>query len=185
MGHTSTNKKGYSTRYYCCGNKYRTHSCGEKNINADDIETFVVLSLNAYLLTADFTVTAQAIADQVNSASPDLSAERAELAQVSAQIKNGVRAVMSGMDIPELKEELDRLRIRKSELEDIIQQRSSEHPEVDPAAIVKLLQDSVDNWDDAALPQIVRQHVTKIYAHADGSYTVNVGVHLSGCGGRT
>ncbi len=184
VGHASTNRRGYVTRYYCCGNKYRTHTCKARNINADEIEAFVVQNLKAYLLTVDFTETAQAIADQVNSASPDLSAERAELAQVSAQIKNGVRAVMSGMDIPELKEELDRLRIRKSELEDIIQRRSSERPEVDPAAIARLLQDSVDSWDDANLPQIVRQHVTKIYAHADGSYTVNVGVHLSSCGGR-
>jgi hypothetical protein len=33
-------------------------------------------------------------------------------------------------------------------------------------------------------PNIIKAHVTRIYAHDDGSYSVNVGVHISGCGGR-
>ena len=139
--------------------------------------------LKAYLLSIDFTETAQCIADKVNNATPDLTAEKAELAQISAQIQNGVKAVLSGLDVPELQEELDRLRVRKSELEDIIARRSAERPEVDPAAIVRLLQESVDTWDDQHLPGIIRRLVTKIYAHIDGSCTVNVGVHLNGCGG--
>ena len=47
VGHTSTNSKGYKTRYYVCGNKYRTRTCSTKNINADEIETFVVQNLKA------------------------------------------------------------------------------------------------------------------------------------------
>ena len=183
VGHASTNTAGYTTRYYCCGNKYRTHTCKAKSINADEIETFVVQQLKAYLLSIDFTATAQCIADKVNNATPDLAAEKAELAQISAQIQNGVKAVLSGLDVPELQEELDRLRVRKSELEDIIARRNAERPEVDPAAIVRLLQESVDTWDDQHLPGIIRRLVTKIYAHIDGSCTVNVGVHLNGCGG--
>ena len=42
VGHTSTNRKGYETRSYICGNKYRTRTCSAKNINADEIESFVV-----------------------------------------------------------------------------------------------------------------------------------------------
>ncbi len=185
VGHASTNKKGFSTRYYCCGNKYRTHTCGAKNINADEIETFVVQHLKEYLRTVDYTETAQYIADQVNNASPDLSAEKAELAQINAQISNGVKAILSGLVVPELEAELDRLRVRKSELEDIITRRASAHPEVDPAAIVRLFQASIGNWNEENLPTIIRQHIGKIYAHADGTYTVNVGVHIAGCGGRT
>ncbi|MCD8189787.1 MAG: recombinase family protein [Clostridiales bacterium] len=184
VGHTTTNSRGYSTRYYVCGNKYRTHTCHAKNINADEIETFVVQNLKAYLLEIDFSETAQQIAGQINAASADLSAEKAELAQVTAQINNGIKAIMSGMDFPELREEVDRQRVRKSELEDIIRRRSADRPEVDPAAIEQLLRDSVEQWDEEHLPEIIRQHVTKIYAHTDGTYTVNVGVHLSGCGGR-
>lgn len=132
----------------------------------------------------DFIETAQYIAGQVNDASPNLSAEKTELVQVSTQINNGVKAILSGLDVPELKEELDRLRVRRSEPKDIIARRSSDRPEAGPAAIVQLLQNGVAEWNDENLPQSIRQHITKIYAHIDGNYTVNVGVYLNGCGDR-
>ena len=185
VGHASTNKKGYTTRYYCCGNKYRTHTCGAKNINADEIETFVVQHLKEYLRTMDFTETAQYIADQINGAAPDLKTEKAELAQIEKKIANGVNAVLSGLVVPELEAELDRLRVRKSELQDIIARCSAARPEIDPAAIVAMFQASIGEWNEENLPEIIRAHVTKIYAHADGTFTVNVGVHTNGCGGRT
>lgn len=140
--------------------------------------------LKAYLLSMDFIETAQYIAGQVNDASPNLSAEKTELVQVSTQINNGVKAILSGLDVPELKEELDRLRVRRSEPKDIIARHSSDRPEADPAAIVQLLQNGVAEWNDENLPQSIRQHITKIYAHIDGNYTVNVGVYLNGCGDR-
>lgn len=184
VGHTSTNKKGYQSRCYVCGNKYRTRTCSAKNINADEIETFVVQQLKAYLLETDFEAEAQHIADQVNSSSPDLKAERAELASVTAQINNGLKAILNGMDIPELRDEMDRLRSRKGELEDIISRRTSNRAQVNPQNIVQIFQDALDNWD-TDLPTIIKQHITKIYAHTDGSISVNIGVHLNGCGDRT
>lgn len=126
VGHTSTNKKGYETRYYVCGNKYRTHTCHAKNINANEIETFVIQQLQMYLLTADFDNLAQKICDMVNIASADLSAERRELREIETKINNGVNAILSGIDIPELSYELDRLRVRKSELDDIISYNEKE-----------------------------------------------------------
>ena len=181
VGHTSTNKKGYETRSYICGNKYRTRTCSAKNINADEIEAFVVQQLKAYLLETDFEAEAQHIADQVNNSSPDLKAERAELASVTAQINNGLKAILNGMDIPELRDEMDRLRSRKGELEDIIDRRTANRAQVDPQNIVQIFQDALDNWD-TDLPTIIKQHITKIYAHINGSISVNIGVHLSGCG---
>ena len=181
VGHTSTSSKGYETRYYVCGNRYRTHTCHAKNINADEVETFVVQQLKAYLLATDFRTEAQKIADQVNHSSPDLVAERAELADITAKINNGLKAILNGMDIPELRDEMDRLRVRKSELEDIIGRRTANRRPVDPESIFQIFQASIDNWD-TDLPKIINQHVTKIYAHTDGSFTVNVGVHLIGCG---
>ena len=62
VGHTSTNSKGYSSRYYVCGNRYRTRTCSAPNINADEIETFVVQNLKAYFLTLDFAKEARRIA---------------------------------------------------------------------------------------------------------------------------
>ena len=86
------------------------------------------------------------------------------------------------MDFTELRDEMDRLRVRKSELEDIISRRTASRQQVDPQNIVRMFEDAVDNWDDD-LPQIVKQLVTKIYAHTDGTISVNVGVHMNG-GGR-
>lgn len=184
VGHTSTNKRGYQNRYYYCGNKYRTHTCSAPALNADKLEEFVVQQLKAYLLTADFTQIAQEIADTVNSATPTLDAERRELKEVQRKIDNGMRAILNGMHFPELEEELDRLRVRKSELEDIITRNAgAEGVKVDPEKLAALFQHSCDEWDND-LKNIIRYHITKIYAHVDGSVTVNVGVHISGCGGR-
>ena len=182
VGHTSVNSKGHETRYYVCGNRYRTHTCKGRNINADELETFVVQQLKAYLLQADFEQEAKRIADQINGASPDLTEERRELADVTAKINNGLKAILGGMDFTELRDEMDRLRVRKSELEDIISRRTASRQQVDPQNIVRMFEDAVDNWDDD-LPQIVKQLVTKIYAHTDGTISVNVGVHMNG-GGR-
>ncbi|MBW7572424.1 recombinase family protein [Caproiciproducens faecalis] len=185
VGHCSTNAKGYGTRYYVCGNKYRTRTCPAKNINADSIETFVVQHLKAYLLEADFTEVACTIADAVNSAAPDLSKERQELSEINLKITNGVKAILSGVEFPELEDEVNRLRIRKSELEDIIAHSESHRGrQLDPAKIVDLFRYSVEHFDDEHLKEIINFHITKIYANTDGSFTVNVGVHLTGCGGR-
>ena len=184
VGHTSTNKKGFSTRYYCCGNKYRTHTCKAKNINADSVEAFVVQGLRQYLKTIDYTATAQYIADQINNASPDLSSEKAEMNQINGQIANGVKAILAGVSVPELDAELTRLRTRKAELEDIINRRSATTRMVDPQAIVRMFKNSVDNWNADNLPNIIRAHIAKIDAHIDGTVSVYVGVHLTGCGGK-
>ncbi len=83
-----------------------------------------------------------------------------------------------------LMEEISRLRIRKDELQDIIARCESEKKTVDPKAIVALFKDTVTSWSTENIPQIIRQHVSKIYAHKDGGFTVNVGVHMEYCGGR-
>lgn len=184
VGHTSTNAKGHETRYYVCGNKYRTHTCRAKNINAGEIESFVLDGLKRYFLELDFEAEAQKIADMVNNSSPDLKEERAELAGIEAKLQNGLRAILNGFDnFPELQDEMDKLRVRKRELEDIIHRRTASEREVDPADIVAVYNYALKHWDDD-LQTIIRQHITRIYAHANGDYSVNVGVHIAGCGGR-
>lgn len=149
VGHTSTSKKGCETRYYVCGNKYRTHTCRAKNINADEIEGFVLDGLKRYFLELDFEAEAQKIADMVNNSSPDLKAERAELAGIEAKLQNGLRAILNGFDnFPELQDEMDKLRVRKKELEDIIGRRTASEREVDPADIVAVYNYALQHWDD-------------------------------------
>lgn len=116
-------------------------------INADKIEAFVVRHLKAYLLDADFEEVAQTIANAVNGAAPDLSKERKELSEINSKIANGVKTVLSGMEFPELEEEVSHLRIRKSELEDIIAHTSNNGgKKLDPTKIVELFRYSAENF---------------------------------------
>lgn len=189
VGHCSTHKRKDGTKaescYYVCGGKYRTHTCTAANIPAAEIEPFVVAQIKAYLRQVDFTQEAQKIAEIINSASADLGKERRELAEVTGQINNGLKAVTTGLDIPELREEIDRLRNRKAELEDIIKTREAkEGVPIDPAAIAEVMRDAAREIEAGNTKNIIRQFVQKIYADPDGSYTVEIGVHIGGCGGR-
>ncbi len=126
---------------------------------------------------------AHRIAQAVNNSSPNLSAEKAELSQITTKITNGVKAVLSGMEIPELQQEIDRLRARKLELEDIIRRHEGEHPHISETKIAEVLREDAENFGKGKnLKQIIKTHVAKIIAHADGSYTVHIGVTTSGCG---
>ena len=183
VGHTSTNKKGSEHRTYICGNKYRTRTCPASNVKAAELETFVVMNLKEYLVQIDFEEMAQIIADKVNAASADLSKEKKELADITKQINNGVKAILGGMDFPELEEEVNTLRIRKSELEDIIARNASNTNKLDKDKLIEFFKYSAANVD-GNIKEAIKQHITKIYAHADGSFTVNVGVHITHCGGR-
>lgn len=183
VGKTSTNSKGYESSSYVCGNKHRTRTCTAKNINARELETFVVNGIKEYLRSVDFAEVAQKIADDVNKASPNLLKERTELAEIERKLQNGVKAVLSGIHFPELQEEMDRLRVRKSELEDIIARAQTAKRNVKAEDIVRLFEQCLDALENADIKRVVRYLVTKIYAHADGSCTVNVGVNLRGCGG--
>lgn len=181
VGHTSTNKRGYSTRYYCCGNKYRNHTCQSKNINANDLEEFVIKNLKLYLEQLDFGQMAQQIADEINGATADLKAERKELADIIFQLNNGTKAILKGIDYPELQEEMFKLRVRKSELEDIIS-RGEEKKPVDAEKIEKFLRESLDQIDENA--KQVCKSLVKVYAHPNGNFDIEVGVHMDGCGSQ-
>ena len=181
VGHTSTNKRGYSTRYYCCGNKYRNHTCHAKNINAEELEAFVVQNLKHYLANVDFSQMAQQIADEINGATADLKAERKELADIIFQLNNGTKAILKGSDYPELQEEMFRLRVRKSELEDMIQ-RGAEHNPVSVEKLVQLFQNAMERLDTDT--KQVCKSMVKIYAHSNGDCDLEVGVHINGCGSQ-
>lgn len=48
-------------------------------------------------------------------------------------------AILSGMDIPELKDEVDRLRVRKTELEYIIKYKSRSDKQIDRDKLIEML----------------------------------------------
>lgn len=180
VGHTSKNSRGYETRCYVCGNKYRSHTCSTKNIKADDIETYVVQNLKMYLLGLNFEKMAAEIAERVNNTSNDLKSERTELADINGKINNGMKAILGGFDIPELQTEIFKLRVRKAELEDIILRNEKNAP-VSTEKIVALFQYAVENWDSDI--KSILKSLIKVYAHPDGSFDVNIGVHIDCCTG--
>ena len=181
IGRTSVSH-GQVYRVYACGEKYRQRTCGAKNIKADEIESFVIENLKEYLYTLDIKSAAARIADEVNNAEPDASAEKKELASINAQIQNGMAAILKGMDFPELQDEITRLRTRKGELEDVIRTRETTSTRIDPEKIEAAFAYSVAHIADGNMREIIKRHVTKIYAHSDGSYDVELGVYTNGCG---
>lgn len=180
IGHASTNSRGYTTRYYCCGNRYRTHTCNSKSINANEIETFVSKSLKEFLLNLNFDKISETLSEKINNASKDLSAEKAELNDVLFQIANGTKAILNGIDYPELQSEMLKLRNRKYELEDIISRNEKKQP-VPSEKISKILKSYLENWD-TDLKNIL-QNMVKIYAYSNGSFDLEIGVHINSIGG--
>nr|WP_317413848.1 recombinase family protein [uncultured Solibaculum sp.] len=174
------------TRYYECGNKYRTKTCNNRNINADELEVFVCTQLQSYLSDIDIDQVAKEYADLINGASPDCEAERRELVEVERQIQNGIKAVLSGMDIPELHAEIDRCRDRKLELEEIIAEKEKNGSQkVTIDEIRHVFRWALENYDTQNRKKVIQQFVKKIYANVDGSCTVHIGIHTIGAGDRT
>lgn len=182
VGHTSTNKKGYETVSYICGTKYRNHTCSAKNLNGLQLEEFVVNHVKEYIRNMDFEQEADAIMAHLSSVSPDTAAEKKELREITVKINNGVKAILNGLVMPELQEEIDRLRVRKSELEDIIGNAEAKTGKVDRDSLIAYMKKAAEELKTN--PAAAIKELVKIYAHADGSCTVNIGVHISHCGGR-
>ncbi|MDL2238145.1 recombinase family protein [Christensenellaceae bacterium OttesenSCG-928-K19] len=182
LGRTTKNSKGYETTSYVCGNKYRTKTCKCKNIPASQIEPDVLIILKDYLSTLDLSNIAFEISNAVNASSNDLKAEKAEQAQLEFEIGNVMKSIRTGLDIPELRDELEKMRIRKSELDDIISRRSTKKTPVQPEKVINLIKWGIENIDTDP-KRVIQNHITKIYAHADGSYDISIGVSIVGCGG--
>lgn len=173
VGYTSTNTKGYSTRYYVCGRKYRTHDCKPKNLNADFIENFVIDAIKNFLHTTDLESLAKNIMDEYNNLKVDVSNEKKELNKVNSEIQNGVKSILSGLDLPELREELERLKKRKAELENIISRESIKtNVQLTEEEILSELQASLKSSEEYDIKTLVKKHVKKINAYKDGSFTV-------------
>ena len=99
---------------------------------------------------------------------------------METKIANGMKAILRGMEFPELEDEIARLRLRKSDLEDIIAVHERENPHVSPETVLSVFLDLIENWNEENLPRIIREHIKKIYAHSDGSFDVEIGVHCTG-----
>lgn len=181
VGHTSV-KKGSEYKSYICGNKYRNRTCKAKNISAEELESFVVAHVKNFISNTDFNDLANEIVEKINSAKRDITAEKKELKEIETKIKNGINAVLSGIDVPELKEEIENLRHKKSELEEIITATERDNGNVDVKVVKDYLASMTEDLKNNDIKSLINKCVHKIYANTDGTFTVDIGVLIGSCG---
>ena len=180
-GKTTTSGKGYKTRHYTCGNKYRTKTCDARNINADELEAAVAIKLKDYFSNTDFSTMAEEIYSAYSKGKGSKAEEKKELTQVERKIANGTKAILEGADYSELHEQMAMLRVRKSELEEII--AMTPDLVLTKAMIEAKLKEDAQFLQDGEIERLVKAYVTKIYAH-DNEVIITGGVNMSDCGGR-
>ena len=145
IGKCAKSKKGYETKYYVCSSKYRNHTCNAPNINANELETFVMITVKNYLKELDFNKYADEILKQLNSTSNDMQKEKAELAEIERKINNCVKSIANGLIFEELQDEVNRLKLRKTELRDIIAYNTNSNTEITKDDIINKLNFDVEN----------------------------------------
>lgn len=124
VGRCSTNKKGHETRYYTCGNKYRTRKCTSKNINAELLERNILNYITENFLNNSIDSMIDEIYEAYKKRTTDLSEEKKEYAKVKKEIDNIVNAIKKGIIFDELEDEIARLKLRESELKELISSKS-------------------------------------------------------------
>ena len=111
---------------------------------------------------------------------PTFDCGKAELANIDRKIANGMKAIIGGMDFPELEDEITKLRTWKGELQDIISARQSNIDTIDPKEIAQIFRQSATDMKGNNAQAAIKRHITKIYAHPDTSYEVEIGVLFNG-----
>ena len=173
-------KKGYETRYYVCSSKYRNHTCDAPNVNANELETFVVAMVKKYLKDIDFNDYADEILKQLNSSSDNMQKEKAELSEIERKINNCVKTIANGLYFEELQDEINRLKLRKSELQDIISYNTNSKTEITKEDIIKKLNFDIENIENN--PRKVINDLVSVDANKDGTCTVFIGFLIKSCG---
>lgn len=183
----ASRSKGHEYVYYCCSNRYgkngKKATCKSKPIPGEDLEKFVINAVRDFLTSeTDFTALAQHVADAFNKTNVDVSAEEKELASIDLKINNGVKAILSGFDAPELRQQMEQLKAKKAELQTVINSAENSKRRIDVAALADLLRSDLDNLDSnepEIIRAIIRRHVPFIDANEDGTLTVGVGYTLA------
>lgn len=180
-GKTNTNSKGYTTRYYVCNNKYRTHTCKSNNINADEIESMVVAQLTQFLRTSDPEKIAQSALEQQEYLNASRQTAERELNKLRTQLNNCTKAIKDGIIYPELKEEMADLQNKIALLTREVQAEPKIN--ISRSEIIKIIKEDADRITPENIPHLIKTYITKIYAHRD-EIIITGGVNILACGGR-
>lgn len=197
VGHCSRSK-GHEYTYYSCYNRYgksgKPRTCKSHIIKGEELEQYVVKIVKETIQqNVDFHALALKIAEQykglVNAgAKKDLSAERAELQSVSERLNNGVQAILNGINTPELIEQIEALKEKKTALESIITNAEINLKEVNIDLIEESLRKDAENINSVD-PEILRvtilHHVPEIIINGDGTATITVGYIFPGAKGES
>lgn len=176
-GKTNKSGRGYESRSYICNNKYRSKTCNAKNINADEIETTVVLYLKEYFKNGDFDKMAEEVLLEYNKVSTDHTVEKRELNSINTKIANGTKAILAGAAFEELHEEIAKLKTRKAELEDILALEPKTI--ITKGQIVQKLRRDAEALENEDIERLIKSYVSKIYIN-ENEIVITGGVNLSG-----
>ncbi|WP_029502535.1 recombinase family protein [Lachnoclostridium phytofermentans] len=175
VGHASTNQRGYENIYYVCSNRKRTRTCKSPNIPAKIIEPFVLENLKEFLSKLDIEFVVDYIYNTYKAMVPNLDKYQSELLDIQTKIKNGMDAILSGIDISELKETLLQLKDRKKELENIISSSNSRLI-LDKSRLTMFVKKQFSNWEYKNDTELVKSYITGIVIMPNGDIEVSVGV---------
>lgn len=174
-GTTSINNRGYENSYYTCTNKKRTKTCTSPNIPAKIIEEFTLEQLKEFLSGVSVDEIVDYILDEYKKTSPKLSDNKKQLLDVQTKIKNGMDALLSGIEIPELKEQLIKLSERKRELELAINTASSGKI-MDRKKLTEFVSGYFGSWDTMDSKELIQNYVINAKILPNGDFVVKVGV---------
>lgn len=187
VSHASISK-GREYKYYVCANrygrKYDPEGCKSKHIRCDELDKFVINAVKDCLLkNTDFIELAREIAAKYTDKAAmkkmsELVDEKKELKSVSEKINNGIKTILDGFDSEELREQLKKLKERKTYLENIINKANDISQIIDIQALAEILKKDIINInhkDEEVIKACIKNHVPYIIANADGTFTVAVG----------
>ena len=187
VGFTSTNKKGYKTRYYTCANKRRLKNCDCKNINASELEELVIMILKDNILNGDLIErTADEIINACSRKKIDNNNDiKRKIAELNKKITNIYAAIEDGLRSDGIVERLGNYETEKSVLEKKLENMRPSGT-IDRDQLIKKLKGDAEtlHTDGSRLKELIQYYITKIEI-ADTEVKIHCISNLTtnGCGG--
>lgn len=175
---------------YECGGRKRKHDCNAKSITKEKIERQVLTELEQKILNpqaidilTDMVVeysekNLQEIYSQVEALAK-------EMKEVQSQIDNIVNAIAAGMFHQSMKEKMDSLELRKSELMSFIQEAEIQKSKntITREMVKKYIENDTHplNRSEDEQKRIIQRYINRIDLYPDKA-KVNFYVDINGCG---
>lgn len=179
------NGKKYENISYRCNNRYpvtRQDACRNANIPASEVETVAIEAVRDSLINQDFRSLAEHIAACINNNVEDQTKNKNRIKEIKEKISNGVKAILDGIDIPELKNEISNLRMELEILEKQVANAGSPRRQINVEALEEYFKIQAvaikepDKIERTKLREILRQNILGIEVK-DGNIMITVGTY--------